>query len=78
MAKSTLTAGEAKGLVGRYGKVNGGAFFFYGQILAVHPSGDYLQFQRGSPAKFRPKWYHRSDVFPHEPQASPGQPASTP
>ena len=77
MAKSTLSAEEAKRLVGHYCKVNGAASFFYGQIIAVHPSGDYLHFQRGSAAKFRPKWYHRSDVFPHEPQPSAGQPAST-
>ncbi len=62
--KSDLTAEDAKTLAGRYGKVNGSASFYYGQIIEVHASGEYLLFQRGR--RFKPKWYHRSDVFPHD------------
>lgn len=60
---SDLTADVAKTLAGRYGKVRGSVGFYYGQIIQVHASGEYLLFQRGR--RFKPKWYHRLDVFPH-------------
>lgn len=62
--KSNLTTEEAKMLAGRYGKARGSASFYYGQIIQVHASGEYLLFHRGR--RFKPKWYHRSDVFPHD------------
>lgn len=61
---SNLTAETAKMLAGRYGTVRGSACFYYGQIIQVHSSGNYLLFHRGR--RFKPKWYHRLDVFPHD------------
>ena len=66
ITKSDLTAEGAKKSLGRYGKVNGAGSYYYGQIIDVHASGEYLLFLRGHRGIFKPKWYHRSDVFPYE------------
>lgn len=64
--KSALTAAEARKAVGQYGKVIGSASYYHGRIIGVDAFGDYLLFQRGHRGNFKPKWYHRSDVFPHD------------
>lgn len=51
----------------RCGVILGGNGFFYGVVIEVHASGDYLKFDRIGRAK--PQWLHRRDVFlyPQEP-----------
>lgn len=49
--KSTLSAEDAKKSIGRHGKVIGSASYYYGQIVGVHESGDFLLFQRGRRGK---------------------------
>lgn len=49
----------------KYGKVDIGPHFVYGQVIEVHSSGDYIRFQRGAVGKFKPKWYHREKLHLH-------------
>lgn len=50
--------------LGRFGKVLGGNGYFYGSIIDVHSSGDYVLFDRRG--RSRPAWRHRDDLTIHE------------
>lgn len=72
---------DALQAVGLYGKVNqvlgpGGdrGPFWYGQVVEVHRSGDYLKFRIRT--RIKPRWYHRRNVHLHEHQ--PTHPVSPP
>ncbi|WP_454914429.1 hypothetical protein [Variovorax gossypii] len=50
--------------LGRHGKVLGGNGHYYGTIIDVHSSGDYVLFDRRG--RSRPAWRHRDDLSIHE------------
>lgn len=63
------TRDEALTAKGRYGRANqvrnvhGEAPpFWYGQVVGVHSTGDYLQFLR---MNGKPVWYHRDEIHLH-------------
>jgi hypothetical protein len=45
--------------------------YWYGQVIEVHPGGDYLKFCRAGGAW---RWYHRRDVHLHPLAEADGQP----
>ncbi len=49
--------------LGRHGKVSGGNGYFYGTIIDVHSSGDYVLFARSG--RSHPAWRHRDDLTLH-------------
>lgn len=60
--EEALQAVNRGGIVSQSGSGEAGPMF-YGRIVEVHSSGDYLKFSRGS--SFRDRWYHRRDVHLH-------------
>lgn len=72
---------EALQAKGRYGKLNqvlgpGGdrGPFWYGKVVEVHSSGDYLKLCIGT--RLRHRWYHRRNVHLHPINDTTGQPAA--
>lgn len=68
---------EAMRAKGRYGIVSQTGTgdlspYWYGKVIEVHPSGDYLKFVRREGAG---RWYHRRDVSLH-PEPTAGVTAS--
>lgn len=61
----SVTRDVAKDAIGRHGKVPGGNGYFYGQVVAIDLSGDYLKFRRARAVNFADKWYHRDVVELH-------------
>lgn len=39
--------------------------YAYGTVVEVHPSGDYLKFQKGVGGRVKPQWYRREEVVLH-------------
>lgn len=75
------TREELLGAKDRFGKVDIGGQFIYGQVVEIHSGGDYFSFQRGNPLRFRAKWYHRRDLtlhplMPHQRQAPADAPVA--
>lgn len=59
---------EALSAKGRYGRVSQSGTgssppYWYGEVIDVHSSGEYLLFKQRTRAKGR--WYHRRDVKLH-------------
>lgn len=64
---------QAVGLFGKFNQRPGQySPFWYGKVVAVHSSGDYLQLETGG-SRRRATWAHRRDVHLHETQPQPAE-----